>query len=242
MKPKSKSQNKNKHVLCCIILVKWIVVLGFQILGSFESISPASIMLRSRNVCVWGEMNSSVYLTYKCIFPLACYNSISVLSGQEKCKNLISCWWKAVCSLREWREVRLSQCRTWINLTFLIFWCCCLTIYQLPSLMSCFFASHLHPLMSHLSLITQASRVLGFSFLLPLLHLVLLYLSLCFLSFLSFDCYCWCIIRCDLELESFNLPNKLKSPFSSAMCSCQRNMLFCLFWTCISDTALKTLP
>lgn len=163
---KHKSQNKNKRIILYYTgsMDNSIRIPNSRIIWKYQS----CIMLGFRTLCVcevkWTHL---FFFKIKCILPLACYNSISVLSDQEKCKNLISCWWKAVCSLGEWREVRPSQWRTWINLAFLIFWCCCLTIYQLPSLMSCFFASHLHPLMSHLSLITQASRVLGFSSLLP---------------------------------------------------------------------------
>lgn len=121
------------------------------------------------------------------------YNSISVLSDQEKCKNLISCWWRAVCTLGEWREVRWSRWRTGINLALFILWCCRLSISQwrrLPWCHASCHASHLHPFMSHLSPLTplsglQTSCVLGFSSLLP--HCIIFphSSSLFFVCFLS---------------------------------------------------------
>ena len=56
------------------------------------------------------------------------YNNISALSDHGKYKNLISCWWRAVCTLGGWREVRWSRWRTGINLTLLILWCLRLSI------------------------------------------------------------------------------------------------------------------
>lgn len=98
----------------------------------------------------------------------------------------------------------------------------------LPSLMSCLFASHLHPFMSHLSLLTprsglQASRVLGFSSLLP--HCITFPLSF-FLRLLRMSpLLCEIVIadqsiftRCGHSLGSFNLPNKPSASFSPIMC------------------------
>lgn len=122
----------------------------------------------------------------------------------------------------------------------------------LPSLMSCSFASHLHPFMSHLSLLTpfsgsQASCVLGFSPLLP--YCIIFPLSLFLPLLLVFPLLCVIVIadpsicaRCGRGLGSFNLPNKLTASFSSIMCVCERDMVFCLFWMCVSGATLKHFP
>ncbi len=121
----------------------------------------------------------------------------------------------------------------------------------LPSLMSCFFASHLHPFMSHLSLLTplsgsQASCVLGFSSLLP--HCIIFPLSLFLPLLRAFPLLCEIVIadpsiitRCGRGLGSFNLPNKLGASFFPVTCVCERNILFSLFWDVRQQCHIKTL-
>lgn len=167
-----------------------------------------------------------------------------------KCKNLISCWWRAVCTLGERSEVRW---RTGIHLALLILWCLRLSISRLHCLLWCH--ASLHLICIHSCAIClfwllsglQEYCVLGFSSLLP--HCIIFPLSLFLPLLLVFPLLCEIVIagssiftRCGQGPESFNLPNKLSASFSPIMCVYERNILFSLFWICVSSVTLKRFP
>lgn len=153
-------------------------------------------------------------------------------------RNLISCWWRAVCSLGEWREVRWNK----FSITHPLMPSSLHLSVASPPLMSCSFASHLHPFMFHLSLLTplsgsQASCVLGFFFLLPhcIIFSPLTPSSVC-ASSPVWDCYCRSvnIHKVWPRPWSFNLCNKLSASFSPVMfaCSSEGNVVFFILYMC----------
>lgn len=122
---------------------------------------------------------------------------VSVLSDQEKCKNIILCWCRAVCSLGEWREVRWSRWRAGINLALLFLWCCrppllgCVAFSD--AMLLCILSASIHvPFVSFDSSLRCADIFCPwiFFFISSLHHIFPLALpSLCDSSAL-WDCYC----------------------------------------------------
>lgn len=177
---------------------------------------------------------------FEYIWLLTSYNNISTVSDQEKCKTLISWWWRAVCSLAEW-----SQWKKGINLALLIR--DAITAPSLACVLWCHASLHLICIHScPICLLTpfaglQASCVLGFSSLLPYsitfppctLPPSLCYSLLCVIV-IADPSIC---TRCGWGLGSFNLPNKPTASFSS-----MRNKLLCSFWICVSRATLKHFP